>query len=198
MCIGLGAQAHFCFLVLGVCVCLLLHGVMSSLMPLSLLQFHAHTQMMSFIIHTMNNHSHPPASSIMLRHVPLRRVPLSSCHYLRATSAALPHLLLPPPSSSASASTSRNPTIPRYLSTQANQQQYQHYDDHHALWVASMAGVGVAAAAVGASLLLANGLSSPSPAQMEAAAPEAAPVPAAPAAATQVKEKIFENKKRRG
>jgi len=61
-----------------------------------------------------------------------------------------------------------------------------------------MTGVGVAAAAVGASLLLANGLSSPSPAQMEAAAPEAAPVPAAPAAATQVKEKIFENKKRRG
>ena len=58
--------------------------------------------------------------------------------------------------------------------------------------------VGAAAAAVEASLLLANGLSFPSSAQMEAApGPEAAP-PAAPAAGTQVKEKIFEKKEERG
>ena len=61
-----------------------------------------------------------------------------------------------------------------------------------------MMAVGAAAAAVGASLLLANGLSFPSSAQMEAAPdPEAAP-PAAPAAGTQVKEKIFEKKEEGG
>ena len=57
-----------------------------------------------------------------------------------------------------------------------------------------MMAVGAAAAAVGASLLLANGLSFPSSAQMEAAPDHEA----APGAGTQVMEKIFERKEEGG
>jgi hypothetical protein len=57
--------------------------------------------------------------------------------------------------------------------------------------MASMTAVGAAAAAVGASLLLANGLSFPSPAQMEAAPDPEAPA-AAPAAGDKDKDKFNE------